>query len=50
VAILIDERDQVALADQEIEQDQDAIEGVTIERVNVTKQVYSCFLIIYALF
>lgn len=50
VAISIDERDQAALADNESEQDQDVIGGVTIERVNVTKRVCtyfaSCFKLI----
>lgn len=40
MAILIDERDQAALADQESEQDQDVIGGATtFERLNVTKRV-----------
>ena len=45
VAILIDERDQAALADQESEQDQDVIGGPTIERLNVTKRVCAYFMI-----
>ena len=43
VAILIDERDQVALADQESEQEQNVIGGATIERLNVTKRVCAYF-------
>lgn len=38
VAVIIDERDQAALDDQESDGDQSAGE-VTIERVNVTKRV-----------
>jgi hypothetical protein len=43
VAILIDERDQAALTDQESEQEQDVIGGATIERLNVTKRVRAYF-------
>lgn len=43
VAVLIDERDQAALTDQESEQEQDVISGATIERLNVTKRVSAYF-------
>ena len=46
VAVLIDERDQAALTDQESEQEQDVIGGPTIERLNVTKRVRAYFLMI----
>ena len=49
VAVLIDERDQAALTDQESEQEQDVIGGPTIERLNVTKRVRAYFLMICVL-
>lgn len=41
VAVIIDERDQAALDDQESDGDQQGSGEVSIERVNVTKRV--CF-------
>ena len=49
MAVLIDERDQAALTDQESEQGQDVIGGATIERLNVTKRVRVYFPIICVL-
>jgi hypothetical protein len=49
VAVLIDERDQAALTDQESEQEQDMIGGPTIERLNVTKRVCAYFPMISVL-
>jgi hypothetical protein len=45
VAVLIDERDQAALTDQESEQEPDMIGGPTVERLNVTKRVRFLFLL-----
>lgn len=42
VAVIIDERDQVALDDEEDDSDKQTPGEVSIERVNVTKRV--CFL------
>lgn len=39
MAVLIDERDQAALTDQESEKEQDVIGGPIVERLNVTKRV-----------
>lgn len=39
VAIVIDERDQVALADQEGDNESEFSSGITIEHVKVTKRV-----------
>ena len=39
VAVIIDERDQAALADQEAERDEDLGAGVAIETVKVTRRV-----------
>ena len=50
VAVLIDERDQAALTDQESEQEQDVIGGATIERLNVTKRVRPYFPIFVTCF
>lgn len=49
MAVLIDERDQAALTDQESEQEQDVIGGATIERLNVTKRVRAYFPMICVL-
>lgn len=49
MAVLIDERDQAALTDQESEQEQDVIGGPTIERLNVTKRVRAYLPMIFVL-
>jgi hypothetical protein len=40
VAIVIDERDQAALADQEGDDESEFSSGITIEHVKVTKRVF----------
>lgn len=44
VAIVIDERDQAALADQEGDDESDFASGVAIEHVRVTKRVSTIFV------
>ena len=44
VAIVIDERDQVALADQEGDKETELDSGVMIEQVTVTRRVSAIFM------
>ena len=44
VAIVIDERDQVALADQEGDDEGELSSGITIEHVKVTRRVPTIFM------
>jgi len=44
VAIVIDERDQAALADQEGDNESDFDSGATIEHVKVTRRVSGTFM------
>ena len=49
MAVLIDERDQAALTDQESEKEQDVIGGPIVERLNVTKRVRAYLPMIFVL-